>query len=120
MTPQSQNLKILKTIPTIPDEQIRRLVKNAILSVEPKATIILYGSRARGNAAPDSDWDFLILVDGPVDDARRDRLRHQLFPLELEYDLTLTAFLYNRSVWESQRYRASLYRQNVERDGVTL
>jgi len=25
--------------------------------------VILFGSRARGNAKPDSDWDFLIVVD---------------------------------------------------------
>jgi len=29
--------------------------------------VILYGSEARGAAEPDSDIDFLVLLDGPVD-----------------------------------------------------
>jgi predicted nucleotidyltransferase len=39
----------------------------------------LYGSRARGNAQAESDWDFLILLDGVVDDARTDAVRHRLY-----------------------------------------
>ena len=34
-------------------------VKQLIHQIEPEAEIILFGSRARGDAAPDSDWDFL-------------------------------------------------------------
>ena len=41
-------------------EQIRQ----AVYEIEPEAEIILYGSRSRGDALSESDWDFLILVDG--------------------------------------------------------
>ena len=47
-------------------------VKHAVHEVEPEADIVLYGSRARGDAHAESDWDFLILLDGEVDDARTD------------------------------------------------
>jgi predicted nucleotidyltransferase len=40
-------------------------VKQAIHDVEPAAEIILYGSRSREDAGTESDWDFLVLVDGP-------------------------------------------------------
>jgi predicted nucleotidyltransferase len=36
-------------------------VKQAVHEVEPEADIVLYGSRARGDAHAESDWDFLIL-----------------------------------------------------------
>ena len=39
-------------------------VKQTIHEIEPEADIILYGSRARGDAHPESDWDFLILLAG--------------------------------------------------------
>jgi predicted nucleotidyltransferase len=39
-------------------------VKHAVHEVEPEADIVLYGSRARGDAHAESDWDFLILLDG--------------------------------------------------------
>ncbi len=42
-------------------ETLLERVKTAIQDVVPDAEIILYGSRARGTAHPDSDWDFLIL-----------------------------------------------------------
>ena len=29
------------------------------------STLLLYGSRARGDNRPDSDWDLLILLDKP-------------------------------------------------------
>lgn len=49
---------------TIPTESrtIATLVKNQLLLVDGTASVILFGSRARGDAANDSDWDFLILT----------------------------------------------------------
>ena len=57
-----------------------RRVKQGVLAVEPTAEIILFGSRARGDATIDSDWDFLVLVDGPVDSGRTDRMRDIISP----------------------------------------
>jgi uncharacterized protein len=37
-------------------------VKQSLLSIDDKAIIILFGSRARGDASKDSDWDFLIVT----------------------------------------------------------
>ena len=45
-------------------EKLLKQVKQAVHEVEPDAGIILYGSRSRGDSVSDSDWDFLILVDG--------------------------------------------------------
>ena len=42
-------------------------VKEAVWKIEPTAEVILYGSRARGDSTCESDWDFLVLVDGPVE-----------------------------------------------------
>ncbi len=49
-------------------------VKQAILEIEPSAEIILYGSRSRGDFNEESDRDFLILVEGTVDDKRIDNI----------------------------------------------
>ncbi|MCS6886879.1 nucleotidyltransferase domain-containing protein [Chloroflexus sp.] len=36
--------------------------------------ILLFGSRARGDARPDSDWDFLIVIDRPLERSLQRRL----------------------------------------------
>ena len=37
-------------------------IKDAVRGVLPDSNVILFGSRARGNAAADSDWDVLVLT----------------------------------------------------------
>ena len=43
--------------------KIFNLVKNAINMTDPNATVILYGSYARGEEDKNSDIDLLVLVD---------------------------------------------------------
>ncbi|MEA5485750.1 nucleotidyltransferase domain-containing protein [Pseudanabaena sp. CCNP1317] len=57
-------------------------IKEFVCAIEPTAQIFLYGSCARNDARPDSDWDILILVDGVVNPPQRDRLRHQIYEIE--------------------------------------
>ncbi len=61
------------------EKEIVRKVKEAVRTIEPDAEIYPYGSRARQDARSDSDWDFLLPVDGVVDTARTDRIRHRLY-----------------------------------------
>lgn len=42
---------------------IRDILQRHSMRVE---QILLFGSRARGDARPDSDWDFYVLVDGEL------------------------------------------------------
>jgi len=42
--------------------QIINLIRNTIRQTEPTAQIILYGSRARGDARENSDWDVLAII----------------------------------------------------------
>jgi uncharacterized protein len=55
-------------------QELLQQIKELVCAIEPTAKVFLYGSRARNDARPDSDWDILILVDGVVNPSRRDRL----------------------------------------------
>ena len=77
-------------------EDLLKKVKEALGEIEPSAEIYLYGSRARQDSREDSDWDFLILVDGVVDTARTDRIRHRLYEIEWETDEVLSSIVRNR------------------------
>jgi predicted nucleotidyltransferase len=94
--------------------------RDSIRSLDPSVEIILYGSRARGDANPESDYDFLILTDGDVTLKREDNFRRQLFPIELETGAVLTVILVSRKDWNSALYGAMPFYQNVVRDGVIL
>ena len=95
-------------------------VKQAIHEVEPAAEIILYGSRSREDAGAESDWDFLVLVDGPVNDARVDAIRHRLYELEWESGEVLCSVVRSRKEWDSPRYQVMPFHLNVEREGILL
>lgn len=97
-------------------------VAAAVQGIEPGAHIILYGSRARGDAGSDSDWDFLVLLDGPVDRRRMERVRDAVFDVELSLDgcPVLSTIIRGKDEWETPRYQAMPFRQNVEREGIVL
>ena len=58
-------------------------------AARPDATIILFGSRARGDARPDSDADFLVVVPRPPASTRQAmvELMDELRPLRVPADV---------------------------------
>jgi uncharacterized protein len=86
----------------------------------PDADLILYGSRAWGDAQEYSDYDILVLVDEPVSITLKDQILSSIYPLELETGAMLTLVTYNRRQWESLPYKEMPFHRNVERDGVMV
>ena len=97
-----------------------RQVKQAVAEVEPEAEIVLYGSRARGDCDAQSDWDFLVLVEGSASDDRIDRIRHRLYEVEWESGEVLSAIVRSREEWGGQPLRGTPFHRNVEREGIVL
>jgi len=100
--------------------ELIRQVRQAIHGIEPDCDIILYGSRSRGDFLPDSDWDFLILIDGANSESRTDRIRHKLYEIEWETGEVISSIVRNRDDWASERYQSMPFRQRVQQEGVML
>jgi predicted nucleotidyltransferase len=82
-------------------------------------SVILFGSKARGDSGPDSDVDVLVrlLDDDPhlQSDVRRLAAR-----VSLEYGLLLSVRAVSRSQWERMtHYRSPLFR-TLETEGIPL
>jgi len=95
-------------------------VKTAVHALSPEAEIILYGSRARGTARADSDWDFLILLPSPDDKMLETQIRDRLYDIELETDTVLSSIIRSKQEWMSARYEVVPLRQQVESDGIPV
>jgi len=101
-------------------EELLEQVKQAIHEIEPNAEIILYGSRSRHDSGEQSDWDFLVLLGGPVDDERIDKIRHRLYEIEWACDEVLCSIIISREEWNSPLYKSMPFHQNVEIEGVVI
>ncbi len=80
----------------IPDQ-----VKEAVHQMDEEAEIILFGSRARGDCGPDSDWDFLILLKDKLTSEKEELIRNRIYDIELESEEVITSIIEGRgSNWE--------------------
>ena len=102
------------------EKEMLRRCKRIISACDPTAEIILYGSRARGDAEAGSDYDLLILTDREATLESEDMMRRHLYPLELEEGTVLTVFLVSKAEWNSPLYGAMPFYQNVQKDGISL
>lgn len=98
---------------------VLKMIKKAVGEIDPTAEVILYGSRARGDEHPDSDWDILILVDSKADLFYESLFRHRLYDIELDAGAVLSVFLQNRNEWKSQYWMTPLYK-NIAREGMRI
>jgi predicted nucleotidyltransferase len=102
------------------DRALLETCKTAVRRLAPEATLILYGSRARGDASPFSDYDVLILVDADVQPDLEDRIGDALYEIELEHGAVIAALIFNRQAWDEPRYRALPLHESIDREGIVL
>jgi len=106
--------------PVSADVELLNRCKKAIRQVVPDADVILYGSHARGDADEYSDYDILVLTDGPADIPVHKKMIDCIYPLELDTGAVLTLAIYNKQQWDTPLYRAMPFHKNVDREGVLL
>ncbi|MCB0497382.1 MAG: nucleotidyltransferase domain-containing protein [Cyclobacteriaceae bacterium] len=100
-------------------QHIANLIKKQVGAIDPKAEVILYGSRARGDEKVDSDWDILILTDYHVDLITERKFRDKLYDLELETGEVFSVFVYSKNDWSTRQHITPFF-HNVTHDGVRI
>jgi uncharacterized protein len=101
------------------DKYIANRIRDVIKAIDPQALIILFGSRARGEAKKDSDWDILILIDSQVNIEIERSFRYSLLDLELETGEVFSTFVHNKKIWNTKHKVTPFYR-SIKKEGVRL
>ena len=100
-------------------EHIVRKVKHILDNVAPNARILLYGSRARGDAKSDSDWDLLVILDKPkIEPGDYELVSYPIYELGWETEEQFSVKLYSKAEWEKRSFTP--FYKNVEKEAVIL
>lgn len=102
------------------DNRLIEQVKTVIREIDPEAEALLYGSRARGQAAAESDWDLVILLSIPVTEQIKRTIRHRLYEIEWETGEVISCVIHSRAQWDSAPLLETPFRQRVSREAVRL
>ena len=102
------------------DKQLLLDLKNTVLRYLPGATVILYGSSARGQRGPESDMDVLVLSDRKLSSKEEERVDSAVYDLELECGIVLSVVFHSKAEWSSPVLRQSPYYENVMSEGVLV
>jgi predicted nucleotidyltransferase len=79
----------------------------------------LYGSKARGDAAPDSDIDVAVITEAANGDVE-DLVIDIAFDIDLAFDVYLSPRVIPREVMQDPVWKLTGLVQAVEREGVSL
>lgn len=101
-------------------QDVIKAMKEVLAQYLPKGgRAVLYGSRARGDSRPDSDWDVLILL--PDQEYAKRNRREASFQLRMkgiEFNQEINPITYSAGMW--QQSHITPFHYEVEKDGKLL
>lgn len=99
------------------DRAILEEFARRIRAVEPRARIWAFGSRARGDAAPDSDLDVCVVLP-EVSAAREDEIRRRAWEVAFHHGRVIPAIVLSEEEFERGPMSASTLVYNILREGI--
>lgn len=82
--------------------------------------MILFGSRARGDASQYSDMDVVVIVEKPLDEQDLDYISDCAWEAGFEYGIVVVPIVFSKDEWENSPERYSLLAQAVEKEGIPI
>lgn len=105
--------------PRLEQRVIDRIKDTAKANLSQGSHIILYGSRARGDASPDSDWDLLVVLKkASIEQEDYNGIAYDLTALGWDLGEMIIPILYTEQEWENSSFTP--FYKNVKSEGVVL
>jgi predicted nucleotidyltransferase len=102
------------------DKDLLTELKAVIRQFEPTATVLLYGSVARGTNDPESDYDIMVLTEHQPSAEEKEEIRGAVFDFELPRHIVFSVLFHSRDDWEHGIVSGSPFRVNVEEDAIAI
>jgi len=102
------------------ERQVLDRFKDLLKQRLPQHQIIMFGSRARGDAEPYSDLDVMVIIDGLVDEVAREWVSDCAWEAGYAQGLIIVPVVVSRTQWEQGPERHSLLALAVASEGIPL
>jgi len=99
--------------------QIFNEIQTLKRQILPNEKVILFGSQARGDARPDSDWDLLVLLNKEKKTFEdEDNYGYPFDVIGWDYGVAINTILYSTKDWEKRKITPFYW--NVMREGIEI
>ena len=95
-------------------ENIRKMKRRLL----PNDRMILFGSQARGDARPDSDWDLLLLLNKQRKEPSDEDKAFEFVMMGWDYETYLSIKIYTEEQW--RKGKMFPFYKNVMREGIEI
>ena len=82
--------------------------------------MFLFGSRARGDADPDSDLDIVVILEDSASQEGRNLVSECAWEAGFDHGIVIVPVVFSRNEWENGPERSSLLAQAIEQEGIPV
>ena len=102
------------------EQTILSRLKQMVTERAPLHQMIVFGSRARNQAEPDSDMNVLVVLQDPVDEAMEDVVSACAWEAGFEHGIVVAPVTISRQAWEEGPERNSLLAIAIHNEGIAV
>lgn len=102
-------------------ERVKTIITEEVDRVGCKVQrILLFGSRAKGNFRPDSDWDFYVVIDTELDFHKREDVASRIRFRLAQDDIFADVFVQSEQVVNQRKGDTGYLTYYVLKEGVAI